>query len=144
MRSATITTTSGHTWTTEINGTDESICDYFLGQWFDVDGYLGERYEQAISVAVDGAAYVLHNGEIVRAIGYSVLSALGSKDWELSVVASRNSDGTHNSIKLFTGRSWIACLEEYHKRHPRHDTPLYLESACGHGTTYSWIHSLVF
>lgn len=57
MRTATITTTSGHTWSTDVNGTDESICEYFLGQWFDVEPYPSERKEQAVSVTIDGKLY---------------------------------------------------------------------------------------
>lgn len=57
MRTATITTTSGHTWTADINGTDAEICRYFLNQWFDVGPYPEERMEKAIRVVIDGIDY---------------------------------------------------------------------------------------
>lgn len=57
MRTATITTTSGHTWTTDINGTDSEICRYFLGEWFDVEPYPSERKERALFVNIDGKLY---------------------------------------------------------------------------------------
>lgn len=57
MRTATITTTSGHTWTTDINGTDYEICRYFLNQWFDVGVYPVEKIEKVIRVDIDGICF---------------------------------------------------------------------------------------
>ena len=39
MNKATLTTTSGHTWTTSINGSFEEVCAYFLGKRFTVGSY---------------------------------------------------------------------------------------------------------
>ena len=39
MNSATLTTTSGHSWSTSINGTFEEIEAYFLGKYFSVGSF---------------------------------------------------------------------------------------------------------
>ena len=39
MNKATITTESGHTWSTSTNGTFGEVCSYFLGQRFSVGSY---------------------------------------------------------------------------------------------------------
>ena len=39
MNTAKLTTTSGHTWTTSINGTHEEVTDYFLGKYFPVGSF---------------------------------------------------------------------------------------------------------
>tara|TARA_R110002073_G_scaffold41011_10_gene116271 strand:- start:202 stop:420 length:219 start_codon:yes stop_codon:yes gene_type:complete len=39
MNSATLTTTSGHTWSTSVNGTFEEVKKYFLGNFFAVGSY---------------------------------------------------------------------------------------------------------
>jgi hypothetical protein len=39
MNKATITTESGQTWSTSINGTFEEVCSYFLGKRFSVGSY---------------------------------------------------------------------------------------------------------
>ena len=39
MNSATLTTTSGHSWSTSINGTFEEIEAYFLGKYFPVGSF---------------------------------------------------------------------------------------------------------
>ena len=49
---ATVTTESGHTWSTEINGTDEEIEKYFIGQSFNVGAYPIELMEKAVKVTV--------------------------------------------------------------------------------------------
>jgi hypothetical protein len=59
MRYVKITTESGHSWTTDINGTDQSICEYFLGNQFDVGVYPAEKLEKVVSVEVDGKPYSL-------------------------------------------------------------------------------------
>lgn len=52
MRFATITTESGYTWSTSINGTDEEINKYFMGQYFDVGVFPVEKMEKVVSVVV--------------------------------------------------------------------------------------------
>lgn len=52
MRVATITTESGHTWSTDINGTDEEIKKYFLGQRFNVGAFPVEKMEKVVDVKV--------------------------------------------------------------------------------------------
>jgi len=39
MNTATLTTTSGHSWSTSINGSPEEVRAYFMGNWFDVGSY---------------------------------------------------------------------------------------------------------
>lgn len=39
MNKATLTTTSGHTWSTSINGSFEEACAYFLGKRSSVGSY---------------------------------------------------------------------------------------------------------
>ena len=39
MNKATLTTESGHTWSTSINGSFQDVCDYFLGQVFPVGSF---------------------------------------------------------------------------------------------------------
>jgi len=52
MKSAKVTTKSGHSWTTSINGTYQSIVKYFMGKRFDVGVYPQEKMEQVVSVEV--------------------------------------------------------------------------------------------
>jgi hypothetical protein len=52
MNSAKLTTTSGHSWSTSINGTFESIEAYFLGKFFNVGAYPIETMEQVTTVEV--------------------------------------------------------------------------------------------
>jgi len=53
MKYATVTTTSGHTWGTDINGSDESITEYFLGKFFDIGVYPEERLEKVVKVEIE-------------------------------------------------------------------------------------------
>ena len=39
MNSATLTTTSGHSWSTSINGTFDEVKAYFLGKFFAIGSY---------------------------------------------------------------------------------------------------------
>jgi len=39
MNKATLTTTSGHTWSTSTSGTFEEACTYFLGKRFPVGSF---------------------------------------------------------------------------------------------------------
>jgi len=39
MNTAKLTTTSGHTWSTSINGSFEQVRAYFLGNFFDVGSF---------------------------------------------------------------------------------------------------------
>jgi hypothetical protein len=58
MKTATLTTTSGHTWKTSINGTRAEIREYFLGKFFNIGVYddtradEGEKMEQVVSVII--------------------------------------------------------------------------------------------
>ena len=52
MKTAVITTESGYTWKTSINGTDEGIKKYFLGNRFDVGAYPTEKMEKVRAVKV--------------------------------------------------------------------------------------------
>lgn len=54
------TTTSGYSWKTSVNRTStlESVCQYFLGQWFDIGVYPVEKMEKVIGLRfwdVDGS-----------------------------------------------------------------------------------------
>tara|TARA_R100000329_G_scaffold13100_1_gene14038 strand:+ start:1187 stop:1393 length:207 start_codon:yes stop_codon:yes gene_type:complete len=56
MNKATLTTTSGYTWTTNINGTLDEVTGYFLGNYFPVGSFdetkpnEGFKSEQVIKV----------------------------------------------------------------------------------------------
>lgn len=52
MKGAKATTTSGLSWSTSINGTDEEIRRYFMGQSFDVGVYPEEKYERVVKVEI--------------------------------------------------------------------------------------------
>ena len=52
MKYATLTTDSGYTWSTDINGTIESIYSYFLGKYFDVGVYPEEKMEIVSKVSI--------------------------------------------------------------------------------------------
>ena len=39
MNKATLTTTSGHTWATSINGSFDEVTNYFLGNMFPVGSF---------------------------------------------------------------------------------------------------------
>ena len=52
MKTATITTESGYTWKTSINGTDKEIFKYFLGERFNVGEYPVEKMEKVTAVKV--------------------------------------------------------------------------------------------
>jgi hypothetical protein len=51
-RVATITYSNGETTKTLINGTDEEINNYFIGQWFNLGVFPRELMVQAVSVEV--------------------------------------------------------------------------------------------
>lgn len=54
MNTAKLTTTSGCTWSTYINGTDEEITEYFIGKFFCVsDNPEIETLEKVISVEIE-------------------------------------------------------------------------------------------
>jgi len=58
MKAARMTTTSGHSWSTSINGTDSEIRAYFLGKYFNVGQFdeskpnEGEKMEQVVKVEI--------------------------------------------------------------------------------------------
>jgi len=53
MKNAKVTTQSGYSWTTDINGSNQSIRDYFLGKSFNVGVYPAEKMERVKMVEVD-------------------------------------------------------------------------------------------
>ena len=59
MRVAKLTTETGYTWSTNVNGTDESICRYFLGQRFDCGPWPKEDMQLCVKCVVDGKPYEL-------------------------------------------------------------------------------------
>lgn len=61
FRIATVTTQNGCQWTTEANGTDQSLCNYFLGKEFNTADYPKEILSTAISISIDGKKYNLAN-----------------------------------------------------------------------------------
>ena len=57
FRLAIVTTENGYTWSTAINGTDESICEYFLGKYFNTKPFPFEEMSMVTSVSIDGKTY---------------------------------------------------------------------------------------
>ncbi len=60
MKSVQLTTTSGHNWKTSVskNATLESVCQTFLGHWFNVGTYPLEKFERVVGLKfwdVDGS-----------------------------------------------------------------------------------------
>jgi len=53
MKSAKLTTETGFSWITSINGTDQEIQAYFLNQFLDVGKYPVEKMERVIKVEID-------------------------------------------------------------------------------------------
>jgi hypothetical protein len=45
-----VTTESGYSWETTINGTEEDIKKYFLGVYFNIGVYPHEKLERVVSV----------------------------------------------------------------------------------------------
>lgn len=137
MRTATITTSSGHTWTTDINGTDESICDYFLGEWFDVEPYPSERKEQAVSVTIDGKSYqsTARRGEwitkyLVGSCSIPQTHTTSRKRWFLDVCVTNGDGGfCRDTLRVFDTRD--ECIAEYVRRCPDRCVPLNLEHESG-------------
>ena len=54
MRTARVITESGYSWITDINGTNQSIRDYFLGKVFNIGAYPVEKMERVLKVEIDG------------------------------------------------------------------------------------------
>lgn len=54
MKTAKLTTATGYTWKTSVNGkaSDESIIKYFMGEFFDVGQYPKEKLEQVVKVEI--------------------------------------------------------------------------------------------
>lgn len=50
FKSAKVTTESGHSWKTEINGSVDEIGSYFLGQSVNVKSFLEEKMERVVKV----------------------------------------------------------------------------------------------
>lgn len=59
MKTATLTTETGCTWTTSINGTDEEIREYFLGRQFDCGSYPTEDFQTVVKCEI-------HNPDDIR------------------------------------------------------------------------------
>lgn len=53
MKIAKLTTKSGYTWQTRINGSVETIKDYFLGKPFNVESYPSEKKSKVIKVEIE-------------------------------------------------------------------------------------------
>lgn len=142
MRAATITTTSGYSWTTDVNGTDESICDYFLGRMTDVAAYPDERLELITSVVIDGKAYGngVRRGEWVT--GYFSYSLTGFDDanrerwcFDARTVNARGMD-TQETLRVFGSRE--ECIAEYLRRCPCRVVPFNLQTEFEGGTLYAY------
>jgi hypothetical protein len=63
FRSAKITTMSGFSYTTDINGTVDSIVSYFLGKKFNIGIYPIEKIEIVVKVEVFCPLYGSLEGE---------------------------------------------------------------------------------
>lgn len=59
MRLAQLTTASGYSWKTEINGSDDDLCQYFLGTWFDCGNGDEESMQQVVKIEIDGVPFEL-------------------------------------------------------------------------------------
>tara|TARA_E500000318_G_scaffold68301_1_gene63097 strand:- start:547 stop:747 length:201 start_codon:yes stop_codon:yes gene_type:complete len=59
MNKATLTTTSGYTWTTSINGSFEEVCAYFLGKRFPVGSY--DETKQNEGFTLEEVTSVIYN-----------------------------------------------------------------------------------
>lgn len=57
MKHATVVTENGYTWQTDVNGTDESICKYFLGNYFNTAPFPVERLSMAVEIKIDDKNY---------------------------------------------------------------------------------------
>ena len=74
MNIATVTTTSGYQWRTEINGDLDSVSDYFLGKMFNTASFPDEKMEKAIEVEMydnDGGfmgTRLLHRQSLVHSL----------------------------------------------------------------------------
>jgi len=55
MNSAKFTTTSGYSWTTDINGSLSDVADYLLGKMADVGVYPVEKMEKVVSLEMRSA-----------------------------------------------------------------------------------------
>ena len=59
MRVAKLTTETGYTWSTNVNGTSQEICKYFLGQRFDCGSYKNEDMQVCVKCVIDGKVHDL-------------------------------------------------------------------------------------
>jgi len=53
MKIAKLTTKSGYTWKTRVNGSVETIKDYFLDKPFNVESYPSEKKSKVIKVEIE-------------------------------------------------------------------------------------------
>jgi hypothetical protein len=53
MKIAKLTTKSGYTWQTRVNGSVETIKDYFLGKPFNIESYPSEKKSKVIKVEIE-------------------------------------------------------------------------------------------
>lgn len=146
MRTATITTTSGHTWATDINGTDHEICRYFLGQAFDISpDPEKERMDYARFVVIDGKAYA--NGSrygewITKYVAYSLsvpetYSTSRVKWYFDAMTIDGNGMDCQDTLRVFDTRD--ECIAEYVRRCPNRCMPFNLETEVENGTVYGFV-----
>ena len=145
MRTATITTTSGHTWTTDINGTDAEICLHFLGMPFDVGSGEDEKIEYARFVVIDGKAYGngLRRGEwITKFLAHSMplpethTSSRVRWFFDAMTIDGKGMD-CQDTLGVFDTRD--ECVAEYIRRCPNRCIPFNLETEVENGTTYGFV-----
>tara|TARA_R110000782_G_scaffold170698_3_gene262462 strand:- start:640 stop:804 length:165 start_codon:yes stop_codon:yes gene_type:complete len=53
MKAVTVTTQNGQSWTTDINGTNKNITEYFMYRYFDVGVFPVEDMQKVIKVEID-------------------------------------------------------------------------------------------
>ena len=63
MKSVELVTSTGFQWETSVSeqSTLESVCQYFLGKWFDVGIYPKEKMEK-----VEGLRFFGSDGELIK------------------------------------------------------------------------------
>jgi len=64
MNTATLTTTSGHSWSTSINGTFEEVKAYFINNAFNVGSYPEEKMEACVALSLRDP-----NGDLIETYG---------------------------------------------------------------------------
>jgi len=52
MRHVRIVTSSGYSWESNINGTDEEVKKYYMGKYFDIGNYPHEKMDKVTNVII--------------------------------------------------------------------------------------------